>query len=249
MKLFLAVLMLFAGTIPASAQWLDRAWPGIPRTADGTPNLTAPAPPGPDGQPDLTGVWNAPPPVARPDPATLQPWVTDLARRRQQEYYKMRPFFRCLPSGPETERSGGWKRFIQTPTTIAILSDDLTYRVIHMDGRELEADPLPSWTGYSVGRWDGDTLVVDSAGFNDKTWVSRYGVSHTEALRITERYRLAHFRATIPVPSRPCRSSPVRLSRRRVAISRCSARPLRVPGKPGSRTGAPSTKRVQPQLC
>ena len=55
-----------------------------------------------------------------------------------------------------------------------ILNDDLTYRVIHMDGRELEADPWPSWMGYSVGRWDGDTLVVDSAGFNDKTWVSRY---------------------------------------------------------------------------
>ena len=59
---------------------------------------------------------------------------------------------------------------------VAILNDDLTYRVIHMDGRELEADPFPSWMGYSVGRWDGDTLVVDSAGFNDKTWVSRYGV-------------------------------------------------------------------------
>ena len=185
--------MLFAGTMPAAAQWLDRPWPGIPRTADGKPNRTAPAPRGPDGQPDLTGVWNAPPPVARPDPATLQPWVTDLARRRQQEYYKMRPFFRCLPSGPETERSGGWKRFLQTPTTVAILNDDLTYRVIHMDGRELEADPLPSWTGYSVGRWDGDTLFVDSTGFNDETWVSRYGVSHTEALRITERYRRPDF--------------------------------------------------------
>ena len=105
----------------------------------------------------------------------------------------MRPFFRCLPSGPETERSGGWKRFLQTPTTVAILNDDLTYRVIHMDGRELEADPRPSWMGYSVGRWVGDTLVVDSAGFNDKTWVSRYGVSHTEALRITERYRRRDF--------------------------------------------------------
>ena len=76
---------------------------------------------------------------------------------------------------------------------VAILNDDLTYRVIHMDGRELEADPFPSWMGYSVGRWDGDTLVVDSAGFNDKTWVSRYGVSHTEALRITERYRRPDF--------------------------------------------------------
>lgn len=193
MKLFLAALMLFAGTMPAAAQWLDRPWPGIPRTADGKPDLTAPAPRGPDGQPDFTGVWNAPPPVARLDPAILQPWVTELVRRRQQEYYKTRPYFQCLPSGPETERSGGWKRFLQTPTALAILNDDLTYRMIHMDGRELEADPLASWTGYSVGRWDGETLVVESAGFNDKTWVSRYGVSHTEALRVTERYRRPDF--------------------------------------------------------
>ena len=72
---------------------------------------------------------------------------------------------------------------------MAMLIDDLTYRFIHTDGRELEANPAPSWMGYSVGRWEGDTLVVESAGFNDKTWVSRYGVSHTEALRMTERYR------------------------------------------------------------
>ena len=101
-------------------------------------------------------MWNAPPPVARPDAAALQPWVADLARRRQQEYYRTRPFFRCLPSGPETERSGGWKRFLQTPTAVAILNDDLTYRVIHMDGRELEADPLPSWR---VTRWGAGTAT------------------------------------------------------------------------------------------
>jgi hypothetical protein len=58
-----------------------------------------------------------------------------------------------------------------------------------MDGRTLEADPAPSWMGYSVGRWEGDTLVVESNGFNDKTWVSRQGLSHTEALRLEERYR------------------------------------------------------------
>ena len=193
MKLFLATLMLFAGTMPAAAQWLDRPWPGIPRTTDGRPDLTAPAPRGPDGQPDLTGVWNGIPPLVRLDSATLQPWVTDLVRQRQQEFYKTRPFYLCQPSGPESQRFGGWKRFLQTPAAVAILNDDLTYRVIHMDGRELEADPFPTWAGYSVGRWDGDTLVVDSAGFNDKTWVSRFGVSHTEALRITERYRRPDF--------------------------------------------------------
>ena len=193
MKLFFAVLILFAGTMPAAAQWLDRPWPDIPRATDGNPDLTAPTPRGPGGHPDLTGVWNGPPPVAQLDPANMKPWISELASLRQQDYYKARPHYQCQPSGPETERSGGWKRFLQTPTTVAILNDNLTYRVIHMDGRELEAGPLPSWAGYSVGRWDGDTLVVDSVGFNDKTWVSRFGVSHTEALRITERYRRTDF--------------------------------------------------------
>ncbi len=191
--MFVATLLLFAGAMPAAAQWLARPWPDIPRTADGRPDLAAPAPRGPDGQPDLTGVWNGPPPLVRLDSATLQPWVTDLVRQRQQELYKTRPTYRCQPSGPESQRFGGWKRFLQTPAAVAILNDDLTYRVIHMDGRELEVDAFPSWAGYSVGRWDGDTLVVDSAGFNDKTWVSRFGVSHTEALRITERYRRPDF--------------------------------------------------------
>jgi hypothetical protein len=193
MRLFLAALVLIVGAMPAAAQWLDRPWPGIPRTAEGKPNLTAPAPRGPDGKPDLTGVWEGPAPAARPTPADLQQWVLDRAREHQQDYYKMRPFYQCRPSGPEAERFGGWKRILQTPAAIAIMHDDLTYRVIHMDGRALEADPAPSWSGYSVGRWEGDTLVVDSVGFNDKTWTSRYGVSHTEKLRVTERYRRADF--------------------------------------------------------
>jgi hypothetical protein len=193
MRLLLAALVVMVGTIPAEAQWLDRKTPGIPRTPDGKPNLTAPAPRGPDGKPDLTGVWEAANVVARPDPANLQPWVLDRARQHQQEYYKARPFYQCRPSGPEAERFGGWRRILQMPAALAILNDDLTSRVIHTDGRELEANPAPSWMGYSVGRWDGDTLVVESSGFNDKTWVSRYGISHTAALRMTERYRRRDF--------------------------------------------------------
>ncbi len=193
MRLLLAALALMTVTTPAAAQWLDWKTPGIPRKADGAPNLTAPAPRGPDGKPDLSGVWNGPTIPARPDPANLQPWVLDRVGERQREYYKTRPMYECLPSGPEAERFGGWKRMLQTPTAIAILNDDLTYRVINMDGRQLETSPAPSWMGYSVGHWDGDTLVVDSTGFNDKTWTSRYGVSHTEALRTTERYRRVDF--------------------------------------------------------
>jgi hypothetical protein len=190
MRLFLAALILIVGaTIPAGAQWLDRRTPGIPRKPDGKPNLTAPAPRGPDGKPDLAGIWNGPVPETGFDPADAQPWVNDLVRQRQREYWRTRPSYLCLPSGPEADRAAGWRRILQTPTAIAILNDDLTYRVIFMDGRELEANPAPSWMGLSVGRWDGDTLIVESAGFNEKTWLSRYGQPHTEALRMTERYR------------------------------------------------------------
>ena len=193
MRLFLAALVLIGGAVPAEAQWLDRPTPNISRTSDGKPNLAAPAPRGADGHPDLTGLWSGPVPETRADPANAQPWVNDLVRQRQREYHKGRPLYNCLPSGPEADRAAAWKRILQTPTAIAILNEDLTYRVIHMDGRELEANPAPSWTGYSVGRWEGDTLVVDSNGFNEKTWLSRYGQSHTEALRVTERYRRRDF--------------------------------------------------------
>ena len=75
---------------------------------------------------------------------------------------------------------------------IVILNEDLTYRQIHTDGRNLEAEPNPSWMGYAVGHWDGDTLVAESNGYNDRTWLLG-GYPHTEALRITERYRRSDF--------------------------------------------------------
>lgn len=193
MRQFLTALALILGATPSSAQWLDRPWQGIPRTAEGAPDLTAPTPRGPDGKPSLTGLWDGDPPLARLDPTILQPWVMELALQRQQEYYRTRPYYQCLPSGPEVEQSAEWKRIVQTPAMIVILDDELSYRVIHTDGRELEANPVPSWTGYSVGRWEGDTLVVESNGYNDQTWVSRRGVSHTEQLHITERYQRPDF--------------------------------------------------------
>jgi hypothetical protein len=71
---------------------------------------------------------------------------------------------------------------------VAILNENLTYRTIFLDGRALESDPHPTWMGYSVGRWDGDVLVVDSSGFNDKTWLNQLGLPHTTGLRVMERY-------------------------------------------------------------
>jgi hypothetical protein len=98
----------------------------------------------------------------------------------------------CLPDGPASPVAD-MAKFIQTPSLIAILHGDLTYRQVFMDGRTLETDPNPDWMGYSVGRWDGDTLVVESTGFNDRTWLDVAGHPHTEALRTTERYRRLDF--------------------------------------------------------
>ena len=84
-------------------------------------------------------------------------------------------------------------KIVQTPSLILILNPDLTYRQIFLDGRVLETAPNPSWMGYSVGHWDGDTLVVESFGFNDRTWLDHDGHPHTEALRMTERYRRRDF--------------------------------------------------------
>jgi hypothetical protein len=107
---------------------------------------------------------------------------------RERRFFEDSPRFRCLPSGPGYLTVRGRRRIVQHPTVIALLYSDLAYRQIFMDGRELEPDPLPTWMGYSVGRWDGDTLVVESNGYNDKTWLHSQGLPHTESLRMTERY-------------------------------------------------------------
>ena len=84
-------------------------------------------------------------------------------------------------------------RVVQTPQLIVMLNPDLTYRQIWMDGRALESEPNPTWMGYSVGRWEGETLVVESYGFHAGTWLDRDGHPHTERLRVTERYRRPSF--------------------------------------------------------
>jgi len=202
MKIFTTVITLAACATPLAAQWVHYHTPGIPRTDDGKPNLTAPAPRSQDGKPDLTGLWDmfgdtavgsvAVRKVGDLKPTDVQPWAQALVQQRAENFGKDNPHYQCLPEGPNYTAGGGMKRLIQTPAMIAILNEDLTYRQIFTDGRALEADANPSWMGYSVGHWDGDTLVVESSGFNAKTWLLG-GYPHTEALRITERYRRPDF--------------------------------------------------------
>jgi hypothetical protein len=177
--------------LPSDAQWLTHPTPNIPRTASGAPHLSAPAPRGADGRPDLSGPWMGRAALIRVPADALTPHSKALIQEREETYFRDRPSFQCQPSGPEA--IAGWRRIIQTPTLIAIAYDNLTYRFIFMDGRTLEADPHPTWMGYSVGRWEGDTLVVDSVGFNDRTWLDARGLPHTEALRTTERYKRVTF--------------------------------------------------------
>jgi hypothetical protein len=195
----LSILCVASMTLPA--QWLNHPTPGIPRTPDGKPNLAAPAPKASDGKPDLSGLWRLGVEIgiganitAELPPADIQPWVAALSRRRLEEFGKDDPEITgCRPGGPRHITRAGLAKIVQTPSLIVILYEDLAYRQIFLDGRPLPADPNPNWMGYSIGHWEGDTLVVATAGFNDRTWLDFAGHGHTEALRMTERYRRSDF--------------------------------------------------------
>ena len=194
-------LGLCAISIPAQTQWMNLSTPGIPRKADGKPDLTARAPRTADGKPDLSGMWNIsvnPGYVANIagdlKPGDVQPWAQAIYQQRSENLGKDDPWtVKCLPKGTRHLTNGGLARIIQTPSLVAILYEDLAYRQIHMDGRQLPKDPDPSYMGYSVGHWDGDALVVESIGFKDTTWLDMGGHPHTEALRITERFQRRDF--------------------------------------------------------
>ena len=222
MKAVCFVCLMVCAT-PAGAQWLNHRTPGLPRMADGKVKLTAPAPRTADGKPDFTGVWT---PAGgqgaldgletlRVDPDAIKPWARDLIREREQDFFKSRPDFQCRPSGPEAESFERDKRILQTPAMIAILNPNLTYRQIFIDGRSLEPNPEPIWMGYSVGRWDGDALVVESNGYNDRTWLNNVGLPHTEKLRVTERYTrpdLGHLNVDVTFTDPDTFDKPLRFS-------------------------------------
>ena len=183
------------------AQWLDWRTPGIPRAADGKPDLTAPAPRTPDGKPDFSGLWQ---PEVNPyrfdviqdlqDEAIFRPAAEAIFMDRVKDFRRDDPVTSCLPGGP-SEMLNTMYRIIQSPTVVALLYESGTgrYRQIYMDGRNLPKNPNPTWLGYSVGHWEGDTLAVETVGFNDRTWLDRAGHPHSESLRVTERFRRKDF--------------------------------------------------------
>jgi hypothetical protein len=204
MKASLVAVLTVALSAPVAAQWLTHPTPGIPRTPDGKPNLAAPAPRTPDGTPDLSGLWTKSSPkyarniAADLKPEEIQPWARALVEQHREGLGKDGMQVRCLPLGPAYATSGDstgseMMRIVQTPQLLVMLNPDLTYRQIWMDGRTLEPDANPTWMGYSVGRWEGDTLVVESLGFHAGTWLDRDGHPHTEKLRVKERYRRPTF--------------------------------------------------------
>ena len=196
-----AAALCFLTAAAAPAQWLDRKTKGIPRTEDGRANLTAPAPRSADGKPDLSGIWMVPGLkyliniAADFKEVPFQPWAAAEYKQRMDNRGKDDPNNFCLPSiiPEKIAVTSPWK-IVETPGLTLILYESRTiFRQIFTDGRPLPKDPNPTWQGYSVGSWDGDTFVVESTGFNGKGWLDTNGHPVTDALHVTEKYRRKDF--------------------------------------------------------
>ena len=219
-----ASIVAVAGLVaPAYAQWLHPD-PRTPRTPDGKPILTAPAP-RLNGKPDLSGVWQATRPTlsaarsftggAGPDPGMQidQLDVADIHRnvffgmKREEEPLKPEaiavlskrqkeqpPQVRCLPQGVPGVMMVYAFKMVQTPSELIVIGESQEPpRQIYLDGRGLPKDPDPSWMGYSVGKWENDTLVVQTTGFNEEGWLDNVGHPRGQSMLITERFRRRDF--------------------------------------------------------
>jgi hypothetical protein len=197
-------------------QWVHYPTAGLPRNADGTPNLTAPAPRLPDGKPDFSGIWHTAnifrctPDILKfidcgneiggapqlfnvgidlPGGLPYQPWAADVVKKRTADQSKDDPHVRCLPDNPP--RPWGMPHLtkaVHTPTLLVLLYEvNAMYRQIFIDGRPLPEDMNPTWNGYSTARWEGDTLVVQTKGFRDNLWLDTSGSPMSDAATMIER--------------------------------------------------------------
>ena len=212
-------LLLFAFASAAlSAQWVNHPTPGVPKTPNGAPNLTAPTPRAADGKPDLSGMWAAEN-MLPCDPAygkcadrkigrqtqdigsllpgglPFQPWAAELVRKRTAAQKKEDPTAKCyFPGAPRAHAFWTYKKFVQTPGLLVVLDEfNANFRQIFTDGRSLPEDMLPTIDGYSAGHWEGDTMVVQSAGYTGEQWLDNHGSPITEEAKITERFHRVNY--------------------------------------------------------
>lgn len=196
-------ILCFGMSTPATPQWHNYPTAGIPRLPNGKPNLSAPTPRKPNGQPDLSGIWE---PNGlkyliniaadlKPEDVPFQPWAAAVYKERLENFGKDDPNARCLPSGiPEKDAVTSPFKIVEIPGEVIILYESRTiFRQIFTDGRPFPVDPQPAWQGYSIGKWEGETFVVETIGFNNNTWLDTNGHPVTDALHVTERFRRKDF--------------------------------------------------------
>jgi hypothetical protein len=221
----------------ASGQWLTYPTPGIPRLPDGKPNLSAPAPRLAGGRPDLSGIWAAECALyngggcftrslffdlardLKPDEVQMTPWASKVQAQREGRDHVDDPYGYCLPPGvPRIDFGGGPFKILQAPGVTAFLHETLVgmiFRQVFTDGRKQLVDPAPTWLGYSIGTWDLDTLVIDTRGFNDRSWLDARGHGHSEQMRVEERFHrrdYGHLDLTITIEDPKIFTRPVTVS-------------------------------------
>jgi hypothetical protein len=209
--------LIVAAAVPLSfatpsllAQWLNYREPGVPRTADGKVDLSASTPKAPDGKPDLSGVWESERGYVfdlakdlKPSDVEMLPWAKTLQAQREATNHRDDPSSRCMPPGvPRIDMSAAPTmphpfKIVQTPKLLVLLyetSSNSTFRQVFLDGRLLPLDPQPAWLGYSNGHWEGDTLVVETTGFNGLSPVDTLKQHpQSDAAHVTERFRRTDF--------------------------------------------------------
>jgi hypothetical protein len=198
----LSWMLLLGAAMPLPGQWMD-LHDKIPRNKDGSPNLNAPLPPRKNGHPDLSGIWIAQPAKLHDITVGMKPGEVEMLPAAEKLFQERvsgdraneDPDAHCLPQGvPKIHHTPLPFKILQEPNLIAILYEVFgQYRQFFLDGRPLPKDPNPQWFGYSTGKWDGDTLVVESNGFNGKAWLDQAGHPTSEALLTTERFRRIDF--------------------------------------------------------
>ena len=225
MRLILALFGTLFVSAQLAAQWVDSPTPGVPRRADGTVNMSAPAPRLANGKPDLSGIWMTAEPnrgargagpasdeagdqqnisasrqmrdigIDIPGGLPYQPWLIPIVKERTANEAIDDPHIRCLPDN--FLRAYGLPhllKFVHSPNLLVVLNEmNAGYRQVFTDGRPLPRDPNPSWQGYSSATWSGDTLVIDTIGLRDDTWIDWNGSVLTQAARVREEIRRPDF--------------------------------------------------------